>query len=155
MLSCKRHGRRKPPVTLFEEHPPLEASAKCGLSELSDRAGSSLPLPPEPQTPHPCLLSTSYRPVAPGYPMPAVPARSLPLLITAILWLMLSGPAAQSPTDCVDALNQGILSLMHAAAQKIPPRTRLQQFDPVVRQNYDLEPALRVAASPDYDRAPP
>jgi len=89
-------------------------------------------------------------------PMPAFPARSLPLFIAAILWLALPGPAAaQSPTDRVDALNQGILSLMRAAEQKIPPRTRLQQFEPVVRQSYDLETSLRIAASPDYDRAPP
>jgi phospholipid transport system substrate-binding protein len=60
---------------------------------------------------------------------------------------------AQSPTDRVNALNQGILALMKSAEQKVPARMRLEQFGPVVRENYDLETSLRVAA-PDYDRAP-
>jgi phospholipid transport system substrate-binding protein len=78
------------------------------------------------------------------------------LLIAAIMWLSLPAlAAAQSATDRVNALNQGIIALMKAAEQKVPARTRLQQFEPVVRENYDLETSLRVAASPDYDRAPP
>ena len=78
------------------------------------------------------------------------------LLIVACLWLTLPAFAmAQSPTDRVNALNQGILALMKSAEQKVPARSRLEQFEPVVRENYDLETSLRVAAAPDYDRAPP
>ena len=78
------------------------------------------------------------------------------LLIATLLWLALPTFAmAQSPTDSVNALNQGILTLMKSAEQKVPARTRLEQFEPIVRENYDLETSLRVAASPDYDRAPP
>src|SRR3954453_17167291 len=44
---------------------------------------------------------------------------------------------------------------MKSAEQKVPARTRLQRFEPVVRENYDLETSLRIAAVPDYDRAPP
>ena len=78
------------------------------------------------------------------------------LLIAAVLWLSLPVcAAAQSATDRVQSLNQGIIALMKAAEQKVPASTRLQQFEPVVRENYDLETSLRVAASPDYDRAPP
>ena len=76
------------------------------------------------------------------------------LLIATLLWLALPTFAmAQSPTDRVNALNQGILALMKSAEQKVPARSRLEQFEPVVRENYDLETSLRVAA-PDYDRAP-
>ena len=61
-------------------------------------------------------------------------------LIAAILWLSLPAlAAAQSATDRVNALNQGIIALMKAAEQKVPASTRLQQFEPVVRENYDLE----------------
>ena len=78
------------------------------------------------------------------------------LLIAAVLWLSLPVcAAAQSATDRVQSLNQGIIALMKAAEQKVPASTRLQQFEPVVWENYDLETSLRVAASPDYDRAPP
>jgi phospholipid transport system substrate-binding protein len=77
------------------------------------------------------------------------------LLIAALLWLTFPAfAAAQSPTDRVNALNQGILALMKSAEQKVPARSRLEQFEPVVRENYDLETSLRVAA-PDYDHAPP
>ena len=71
------------------------------------------------------------------------------LLIAALLWLTLPAFAtAQSPTDRVNALNQGILALMKSAEQKVPARTRLEQFEPVVRENYDLETSLRVAPPP-------
>ena len=111
----------------------------------------AFPYPLELQTPHPRFLSITPRSPAPGYPDASNPPshRCLPVAYPPHF------ATAQSPTERVNALNQGILALMKSAEQKVPARTRLQQFEPVVRENYDLETSLRVAASPDYDRAPP
>jgi phospholipid transport system substrate-binding protein len=80
--------------------------------------------------------------------------------LTALcLWLFpLFTPAAAQqqagdPAAPVARLNEAIIDLMKAAEAKTPIRTRLDQFLPALRQTFDLETTLRVAAAPYFDRA--
>ncbi len=64
-----------------------------------------------------------------------------------------SPPAAQTGASApVARLNQALLDLMRSGARE-PSRARLQRFMPVMREAFDLEAALRVAAAPYFDRA--
>lgn len=87
--------------------------------------------------------------------------RRLLLGLAVLLMGLLPVPAiAQSPAQTpptgasatVARLNEAILALMQGAGRQ-PPRERFQRFLPVLRETFDLEAALRVAAAPYYDRA--
>ncbi len=95
--------------------------------------------------------------------MAGAPLRIRRLAALLLVMLALAHPAAalaQSPPPATEAgaaapvarLNRALLDLMRSGARE-PPRARLQRLLPVMQESFDLEAALRVAATPYFERA--